>query len=77
MAAGLSLLLTSGCGPKGGDDVRSADAPPVDTKAQVPANAPPQAAESIQASQAQAAAAASKAAAEGNAYKRAREQSGQ
>ncbi|MES2460968.1 MAG: hypothetical protein V4671_10320 [Armatimonadota bacterium] len=77
-AAGLGiLLLTGGCGPKGGDDGRSANAPPVKVNAPVPANAPPAAAASIQASQAQGAAMASKAAADGDAYKKAREQSGQ
>jgi hypothetical protein len=71
------LFLTGGCGPKGGDDGRSANAPPVKINAPVPANAPAAAAASIQASQAQGAAMASKAAADGNAYKKAREQSGQ
>ncbi len=78
VAAGVGfLLLLSGCGPKAGDDVRSADAPPVNTKAPVPANAPAAAAAAIEASQAQGAAMSSKAASDGDAYKKAREAAGQ
>jgi hypothetical protein len=70
-------LLTGGCSPRSGDDVRGANAPPVKINEPVPANVPAAAAGAIAASQAQAAATASKAAADGDAYKRAREQSGQ
>lgn len=75
-AAGIALLLTGGCARTGGSDIRAANAPPVNTSAPVPVNAPPGVAASIQASQAQGAAMASKAAANGSAYKQARQQAG-
>jgi hypothetical protein len=78
VAAGMGLLLlTSGCGPRAGDDVRSENAPPVNTKAPVPADAPAAAAGAIAASQAQGSAMATKAATDGDAYKQAREKAGQ
>jgi hypothetical protein len=77
VAASIGVLMTGGCGPKGDDDVRAADAAPVKINAPIPSNAPPAAAAAIQASQAQGAAMASKAAADGDAYQKARAQSGQ
>jgi hypothetical protein len=68
-AAGTALLIvTAGCASKS-DDVRSANAPAVNTSAPLPANlpknAPPAVSAAIQASQAQGQAMASKAAADG------------